>query len=78
MRARHGGKAANHNSTHFFGVVDLTLTHTHLFWSTGWEVISKFPSNSSLVTTQEVVVLFPPLSDVASHLFTGEGKCPED
>ena len=46
MRARHGDTAANHNSTHFFGVVDRTLTH--FFWSTGWEVISKFPSHSSL------------------------------
>ena len=30
----------------FFGLVDRTLTH--FFWSTGWEVISKFPSHSSL------------------------------
>ena len=29
-----------------FGVVELTLTQ--YFWSTGWEVISKFPSQSSL------------------------------
>ena len=34
------------NSTHFFSVVD--RTPTHYFWSTGWEVISKFPSHSSL------------------------------
>ena len=35
------------NSTHFFSVVDRTLTH--FFWSTGWEVLSKSPSHSSLL-----------------------------
>ena len=34
----------------FFGVVDQTLTH--FFWSTRWEVISKFPSHSSLFQPQ--------------------------
>ena len=34
------------NSTHFFSVVDRTLTH--FFWSTGWEVWSKSLSHSSL------------------------------
>ena len=31
----------------FFSVVNQTLTH--FFWSTGWEVISKSPSHSSLI-----------------------------
>ena len=35
------------NSTHFFSVVD--RTPTHYFWSTGWEVISKSPSQYSMV-----------------------------
>ena len=35
------------NSTHFFSVVDRTLTH--FFWSTGWEVLSKSLSHSSLI-----------------------------
>ena len=51
MGARHGDTAANHNSTNFFGVVDRTLTH--FFWLTGWEVISKFPSHSSLEELSE-------------------------
>ena len=34
------------NSTHFFSAVDRTLTH--FFWSTGWEVLSKSLSHSSL------------------------------
>ena len=37
------------NSTHFFSVVDRTLTH--FFWSTGWEVLSKSLSHSSLIET---------------------------
>ena len=55
MRARHGDTAANHNSTHFFGVVNRTLTL--FFWLTGWEVISKFPSHSSLEEWQNVSIL---------------------
>ena len=47
------------NSTHFFSVVDRTLTH--FFWSTGWEVLSKSPSHSSLTThlTSTVLVAAP-------------------
>ena len=30
----------------FFGVIDQTLTH--FFWSTGLEVLSKFPFHSSM------------------------------
>ena len=41
---RHGSQSLHFS---FFGVVDQTITQ--YFWSTGWEVISKFPSHSSLV-----------------------------
>ena len=44
MARRHSSQSQLYS---FFGVVDQTLTH--FFWSTGWEVISKFPSHSSLV-----------------------------
>ena len=53
--ARRHGSQSQHYS--FFGVVDRTLTQ--FFWSTGWEVISKFPSQSSLrlaVTLVRVIV----------------------
>ena len=47
----------------FFGVVDRTLTH--FFWSTGWEVISKFPSHSSLskVLASDILCVYPIISD---------------
>ena len=71
MGARHGDTAANHNSTHFFGVVDWTLTHC--FWSTGWEVISKSPSHYSMqlrvLYTQNWVlfIFFGALKSVPRH-----------
>ena len=46
MGAWHSNTAANHNSTHF--LVWSTGPLLIFFWSTGWEVISKFPSHSSL------------------------------
>ena len=50
IQPTNGSAAQQHGSQSqlysFFGVVDRTLTH--FFWSTGWEVISKFPSHSSL------------------------------
>ena len=49
---RHGSQSQLYS---FFCVVDLTLTH--LFWLTGWEVISKFPSHSSLEEWQNVSIL---------------------
>ena len=41
---RHGSQSQLYS---FFCLIDRTLTH--FFWSTGWEVISKFPSHSSLL-----------------------------
>ena len=69
MRARHGDTAANHNPTHFFGVVDWTLTHC--FWSTGWEVISKFPSHSSLTP----IIIFLPLPCLGLIIFNFCSHC---
>ena len=45
MGAWHGDTAANHNSTHF---LVWSTGPDSFFGSTGLEVISKFPSHSSL------------------------------
>ena len=43
------------NSTHFFSVVDGTLTH--IFWSTGWEVISNRCSHSSMIQSLRFIFI---------------------
>ena len=43
------------NSTHFFSVVDRTLTH--FFWSTGWEVISNRCSHSSMIQSLRFIFI---------------------